>query len=169
MAAPTGVIYQTQGGGYDCIPYEQEGYLLPFYVPGADAGLNDLFVGALKDCGSRRLDWPRTLLDRLRQEVADLHIWGSANQDDAQATPPVLHESRLAETDEAWVPVLTPDGPGHLVWQNSDQIAAAALTRIRPIARLHETLHRLRRFFTCRHGVGMQCRPPAPVDAAAGR
>lgn len=86
VAAPTGVIYQTQGGGYGCIPYEQEGYLLPFYVPGADAGLNDLFVGALRSCGSRRLDWPPNLLDRLRREVADLHIWGSANQDDVSPT-----------------------------------------------------------------------------------
>ncbi|MFF2097100.1 DUF6210 family protein [Streptomyces sp. NPDC058202] len=120
VAAPTGVIYQTQGGGYGCLPYEQEGYLLPFYVPGADAGLNDLFVGALKSCGSRRLDWPPNLLDRLRREVADLHIWGSANQDDGSPTPLALDESRLAETDEAWVPVLTPDGPGILVWQNSD-------------------------------------------------
>ncbi|MFE2825499.1 DUF6210 family protein [Streptomyces sp. NPDC059271] len=120
VAAPTGVIYQTQGGGYGCVAYEQEGYLLPFYVPGADAGLNDLFVGALKSCGSRRLDWPPNLLDRLRQEVADLHIWGSANQDDVSPTPLALDESRLAETDEAWVPVLTPDGPGILVWQNSD-------------------------------------------------
>lgn len=120
VAAPTGVIYQTQGGGYGCIPYEQEGYLLPFYVPGADAGLNDLFVGALRSCGSRRLDWPPNLLDRLRREVADLHIWGSANQDDVSPTPLALDESRLTETDEAWVPVLTPDGPGILVWQNSD-------------------------------------------------
>ncbi|MFD6491397.1 DUF6210 family protein [Streptomyces sp. NPDC060188] len=120
VAARTGVIYQTQGGGYGCIPYEQEGYLLPFYVPGADAGLHDLFVGALKGCGSRRLDWPRSLLDRLRGEVADLHIWGAANQDDVHPAPLVLDESRLAETDEAWVPVLTPDGPGYLVWQNSD-------------------------------------------------
>ncbi|MFD4942778.1 DUF6210 family protein [Streptomyces sp. NPDC058239] len=30
------------------------------------------------------------------------------------------YESRLDETDEAWVPVLTPDGrPGVLLWCNS--------------------------------------------------
>ncbi|WUO43891.1 DUF6210 family protein [Streptomyces sp. NBC_00285] len=32
----------------------------------------------------------------------------------------LLDESRLAEADEAWVPVLTPDGPGVLTWENSD-------------------------------------------------
>ncbi|MEV1021093.1 DUF6210 family protein [Streptomyces sp. NPDC050264] len=123
VAAPTGVIYQNQGGGHGCIQYEQEGYLLPFYG-GSDAkldeGLNALFVGELKGWGSRRLDWPPNLLDRLRHEVAELHIYGSANRDDLFAAPLILDESRLAETDEAWVPVLSPDGPGFLVWRNSD-------------------------------------------------
>jgi hypothetical protein len=32
-----------------------------------------------------------------------------------------LDESRLAEADEAWVPVFTPDGPGVLTWENSDR------------------------------------------------
>jgi hypothetical protein len=31
-----------------------------------------------------------------------------------------LDESRLEEVVEAWVPVLTPDGPGVLVWENCD-------------------------------------------------
>jgi hypothetical protein len=34
--------------------------------------------------------------------------------------PLLLDESRLGELDEAWVPVLTPDGSGLLVWNNSD-------------------------------------------------
>ncbi|WP_460358611.1 DUF6210 family protein [Actinoallomurus acanthiterrae] len=31
-----------------------------------------------------------------------------------------LDEERLHELDEAWTPVVTADGPGILVWQNSD-------------------------------------------------
>ncbi|WUD78232.1 DUF6210 family protein [Streptomyces sp. NBC_00510] len=31
-----------------------------------------------------------------------------------------LDESRIREADEAWVPVITPDGPAVLVWFNSD-------------------------------------------------
>ncbi|MGO4755221.1 DUF6210 family protein, partial [Streptomyces sp. 2MCAF27] len=31
-----------------------------------------------------------------------------------------LDEGRLAEADEAWIPVTTPDGPGELLWCNSD-------------------------------------------------
>ncbi|MGW2742114.1 DUF6210 family protein [Streptomyces sp. NPDC001450] len=34
--------------------------------------------------------------------------------------PLALDETRLAEVDEAWVPVVTPDGPGVLVRENSD-------------------------------------------------
>lgn len=29
VAAPTGIVYEVQGGGHGCVPYEQEGYLLP--------------------------------------------------------------------------------------------------------------------------------------------
>jgi hypothetical protein len=51
------------------------------------------------------------LLVRLRKAVA-VHLYGSANGDDTWPSPLVLDESRLAEADEAWLPVLTPDGPG---------------------------------------------------------
>ncbi|MEU6356441.1 DUF6210 family protein [Streptomyces sp. NPDC047072] len=51
-------------------------------------------VYQVQGAGSRGLTWPPSLLD--------------------------LDESRLAEADEAWVPVLTPDGPGVLTWENSD-------------------------------------------------
>ncbi|MFD4657141.1 DUF6210 family protein [Kitasatospora sp. NPDC058444] len=119
VAAPTGVIYQNQGGGYGCVQYQQEGYLIPLLGPDLDDELKEIFVGELKGHGSRRLDWPADLLDRLRAAVG-FHVHGSANRDDPLPTPLVLDESRLSEVDEAWVPVLTPDGPGVLVWENSD-------------------------------------------------
>ncbi|MFD9903267.1 DUF6210 family protein [Streptomyces sp. NPDC059063] len=31
-----------------------------------------------------------------------------------------MDETRVGEADEAWVPVVTPDGPGVPVWFNSD-------------------------------------------------
>ncbi|MFF9573324.1 DUF6210 family protein [Streptomyces sp. NPDC014685] len=31
-----------------------------------------------------------------------------------------LDGSRFRDADEAWVPVITPDGPGVLLWANSD-------------------------------------------------
>ncbi|GAA4880348.1 hypothetical protein GCM10023235_70810 [Kitasatospora terrestris] len=31
-----------------------------------------------------------------------------------------LDESRIREADEAWIPVITPEGPAVLMWHNSD-------------------------------------------------
>ncbi|MDX2648285.1 DUF6210 family protein [Streptomyces sp. PA03-1a] len=119
VAAPTGVVYQNQGGGYGCIRYEQEGFLIPVFGRGLDDELKEIFVGELQGTGARGLDWPADLLDRLRAAVA-FHVFGSANRDDVFPAPLMLDESRLSEVDEAWVPVVTPDGPGVLVWENSD-------------------------------------------------
>jgi hypothetical protein len=119
VAAPTGVVYQVQGGGIGCIAYEQEGYLIPLFGRGLDEELKAIFVGELHRNGSRRLDWPEQLLGRLRSMIA-FHVYGSANRKDLFPTPLALDESRLAEIDEAWIPVVTPDGPGLLVWENSD-------------------------------------------------
>lgn len=119
VAAPTGVIYQNQGGGYGCVQYQQEGYLIPVLGRDPDDDLKAIFVGELKGHGSRRLDWPADLLDRLRAAVA-FCIYGSANRGNVFPAPLALDETRLSEADEAWVPVVTPDGPGVLVWENSD-------------------------------------------------
>ncbi|GAA3792542.1 DUF6210 family protein [Streptomyces phyllanthi] len=119
VAAPTGVVYQVQGGGVGCVQYAQEGYLLPMFGQGLDEELKEIFEGELEGQGARRTDWPEGLLDRLRAAVG-LHVYGSANRDDTWPTALVLDETRLAEIDEAWVPVVTPDGPGVLVWENSD-------------------------------------------------
>ncbi|MER6568203.1 DUF6210 family protein [Streptomyces sp. NPDC001093] len=119
VAAETGVVYKVQGGGHRCAQYAQEGYLIPVFGRGLDQELKEIFVGAWKGQGARHADWPPALLDRLRAAVA-FHVYGSANQDDLFPTPLALDESRLADVDEAWVPVVTPDGPGVLVWENSD-------------------------------------------------
>ncbi|WP_405806288.1 DUF6210 family protein [Streptomyces sp. NBC_01187] len=119
VAAPTGVVYQVQGGGVGCVPFEQEGYLIPVFGRDLDDALKEIFVGELKGQGAGRLVWPEGLLDRLRTAAA-FHVYGSANQEDPFPAPLSLDESRLSEVDEAWVPVVTPDGPGVLVWENSD-------------------------------------------------
>ncbi|MDG5801817.1 DUF6210 family protein [Streptomyces ossamyceticus] len=120
VAAATGVVYRVQGGGFGCVPYEQEGYLIPLFGRDLDDELRAVFVDELHGQGSRDLDWPERLLDRLRAAVAEFHLYGSANRDDLYPAPLALDESRLPEVDEAWVPVVTPDGPAILTWENSD-------------------------------------------------
>ncbi|MGW2839898.1 DUF6210 family protein [Streptomyces sp. NPDC001493] len=120
VAAETGVVYQNQCGGTACLQFTQEGYLLPLFGTDVAKDISEFFVVEFEGSGARGCDWPPHLLDRLRTAVSELHVYGSANRDDVWPAPLVLDESRLAETDEAWVPVLTPDGPGILVWLNSD-------------------------------------------------
>ena len=107
-----------QGGWYGCVPYELEGYLLPVPGRGLDEELKDIFVGEPRGAGAQCLTWPPLLLERLRGAVA-LHVHGSVNRDDPCPAPLVLDESRPAEADEEWAAVLTPDGPGVLVWEHS--------------------------------------------------
>ncbi|MFD3458071.1 DUF6210 family protein, partial [Streptomyces sp. NPDC058691] len=63
--------------------------------------------------------WPDDELDKLREIIEAIRYWAS---DGATEEPHALRldESRIREADEAWVRVITPDGPGVLVWFNSD-------------------------------------------------
>ncbi|MGA5819691.1 DUF6210 family protein [Kitasatospora sp. NPDC094028] len=114
VEAGTGVFYRHRYGGTACLQGRVEGFLVPVCRPvcGPDPrdGLRELFEG------------PRGADDRhgrLRALVAGVVYWAC----DGQAEEPHglrVDESRAGEIDEAWVPVLTPDGPGVLVWPNSD-------------------------------------------------
>ncbi|MFC9973432.1 DUF6210 family protein [Spirillospora sp. NPDC127200] len=76
-----------------------------------------LFEKRFRGAGRWGLPWPEAERERLREIVESVSCWSC----DEKPYPPLrLDESRAAETDEAWVPVLTPDGPGTLVWPNSD-------------------------------------------------
>ncbi|MEV7770338.1 DUF6210 family protein [Kitasatospora sp. NPDC086791] len=55
-------------------------------------------------------------LARLRSAVEDLGIYGAGRDDETYSTSLVLDGSRLAEPAEAWVPVVTPDGPLRETW-----------------------------------------------------
>jgi hypothetical protein len=119
VRAGTGVLYQQQYGGTACRQGEVEGFLVP--VAGADAldELRELFERHFRGAGTGNHPWPDDERDRLRRIVAGVTYWAC----DGLTEEPHglrLDDSRMHEADEAWVPVLTPDGPGVLVWFNSD-------------------------------------------------
>ena len=119
VEAPTGVFYQQQYGGTACRQGQVEGFLVP--VAGADAldALRQLFEQDFRGAGTWNYQWPDEELDRLRQIVGGISYWacdGHSEQPHALR----LDEGRIREADEAWIPVTTPDGPGVLVWFNSD-------------------------------------------------
>ena len=117
----TGVWYQNQYGGTATLQGRVQGFLIPVYSSDARRLLDELFVRDLKGTGIRggSRKPPSDVTERVRQAVALVRCWDSV-ADAPEPVPLRLDDERLAEIDEAWVPVLTADGPGMLVWANSD-------------------------------------------------
>ncbi|HEX5541004.1 MAG TPA: DUF6210 family protein [Micromonospora sp.] len=119
VEAQTGVFYQQQYGGTACRQGQVEGFLVP--IAGADAldVLRQLFEKDFRGAGTRNYPWPDEERDKLRQIIEGIYYWAcDGHSEEPNALR--LDESRIREADEAWVPVITPDGPGVLVWFNSD-------------------------------------------------
>ncbi|MCL2090676.1 MAG: DUF6210 family protein [Micrococcales bacterium] len=119
LHAQTGVIYQQQYGGSACLQGQVEGYLVPVHGPHGLAGLRSLFEGHFRGVGTCNYRWQDEELDALRESVQRICFWACDGQNEV---PHALRpdEQRLDDADEAWIPVTTPDGPGILVWPNSD-------------------------------------------------
>lgn len=124
VEAPTGIMYGQQYGGTANLEGWAEGYLVPLSSADSLAELTDIFERALRGTGAAwPFEWPPDLLERLRRAVNRTWFWPSGGTTELSAETRerlVLDESRMQLLDEAWVPVLTPDGPGILVWLNSD-------------------------------------------------
>ncbi|WP_083734456.1 DUF6210 family protein [Actinomadura sp. CNU-125] len=129
VRAATGVVYRQQYGGTATLLGGVEGYLVPVAARDPASGrdgpreLRDVFERTLRGAGlggSGTL--APALLDRIRSAVGALHFWTSGPGGEAETgrVPLRLDETRIADLDEAWIPVRTPDGPGVLMWNNSD-------------------------------------------------
>jgi hypothetical protein len=119
VRAKTGVVYRHQYGGTACRQGEAEGFLVPVLGPGSYVQLRELFEGQFGGAGVWHYRWRDKEIESLCELVEGIDYWAS---DALNATPhPLRLDVRhLSDADEAWVPVLTPDGPGILVWSNSD-------------------------------------------------
>lgn len=78
-----------------------------------------LFEGHLRGPGIWNHVWPDDERDRLRGLVGAVRCWACDGTTE-KPHPLQSDESRIQEADVVWVPVITPDGPGVLVWLNSD-------------------------------------------------
>jgi hypothetical protein len=119
VGARTGVFYQQQYGGTACRQGQVEGFLVPVFGPDSLAQLRGLFEGDFRGAGTWNYRWRVEEVDRLREAVAGICYWASDGVTE-DPHPLQLDEQQLSEADEAWIPVLTPDGSGVLVWFNSD-------------------------------------------------
>jgi hypothetical protein len=119
VEAQTGVLYQQQYGGTACRQGQVEGFLVP--IAGADAldALRQLFEKDFRGAGTWNYPWLNEERNRLRQIIGGISYWACDGHSE-EPHPLRLDESRIRDADEAWIPVITPDGPGVLVWFNSD-------------------------------------------------
>ena len=117
VLAPTGVTYSNQCGGNACDQKQAAGFLVPVGTPADLAAVAGWFRQRFSEscyCDGRLATEPSAVRE-LAAVVADIPCWAVGK--------PVslgLDAARLTDGGEAWVPVLSPHGPGWLTWTNSD-------------------------------------------------
>jgi hypothetical protein len=131
------VSYRQQCGGTDCLQREVEGYYVPLggYQSDPTAGLFDngaltapfhkggdncVFSGSPRPESPLIPELPPDRIEALRTVVESIPYWSDADASGTEREHLILDQSRLTDLAEAWVPVLTPDGPGILTWPNCD-------------------------------------------------
>lgn len=132
VLAATGVLYETQAGGYYTMNRKAEGFLVPLGTTAASRDLREFFAKTYSNwpppieeiapdgprSGENR--WSEPTLTRLEELVSEKRIW---HKDPTERYVPErlgLDRDRVGQLTEAWVPVLSSFGPGFLIWQNSD-------------------------------------------------
>lgn len=133
VAAATGVTYATQCAGVANNERSLEGFLVPVGGAKLDAeqgrldsnAFREVFHGEKDQCywGDRHQVLPPARMNLLATRVAEIPYWishppGSVGREARLALK--LDVGRSDEIAEAWVPVVTPDGPGILTWDNCD-------------------------------------------------
>jgi hypothetical protein len=115
----TGVVYHTQYGGTATRQGSVEGYRVPLAAPEPLGELRHLFETTLPGTGTWNYRWPERERQVVANAVASILYWTTDGVSDERGFLRV-DISSWAEVDEAWLPVVTPDGPGTLLWLNSD-------------------------------------------------
>jgi hypothetical protein len=75
-----------------------------------------------------------------------------------------LDDSRLTDADEAWIPVITPDGPGGLIWRTPTEFVVSAAA---PEHRLWDCYPDGRTFLINRWKCGSKSFPLADVTSSS--
>jgi len=117
--ADTGIRYSHRTSGVRCLSRSMDGYYVPVFNRETLACLRSLFEEEREGQGARQ--GPEVLTpyrERIRDAVSQVRMDSSVGG--PGEVPLQLDYSRFGEADEAWIPVVTPNGPGVLIWENSD-------------------------------------------------
>ncbi len=127
---PTGVAYTNQSAGVACQQRSVEGYLVllgraAFEVDDRPVETDEL-IGVFHDGEACMWPWtgddvPEERVKWLARLVARIPYWAhEAGNPLGVRAPLELDLERRDEIAEAWIPVITPDGPGVLIHSNCD-------------------------------------------------
>jgi len=118
----TGVVYESQCAGTTNEAREAEGFLVPVTGAKLDAAEGSVDPMQLRavfhngtNCCSDGMLLCNQKLRTLEHLISTIPYWSRTKRGCLE-----LDHSRLDELVEAWVPVITADGPGILVWNNCD-------------------------------------------------
>jgi hypothetical protein len=129
IKAPTGVVYENQCAGTGTDHRLVEGYIVPVGGPWVNPNEGAIDIKALtavfhegKACvwSWKGNDIPQDRLDVLQKLVESIPYWECSATGDDRRLALKLDQTRLFEVAEGWIPIITPDGPGVLVFQNCD-------------------------------------------------
>ncbi|RYD37716.1 MAG: hypothetical protein EOP86_02800 [Verrucomicrobiaceae bacterium] len=120
VTAETGVTYVHQCGGFACLQNSAEGFLVQVGTSDDRERLYDWFQSEFEGSCMNSSVWTpdRTaMLESLISHIACGHV----NSDGVDFRHMLqLDRERMQECVEAWIPVLSPYGPGLVVLNNSD-------------------------------------------------
>lgn len=127
---PTGIVYSQQCAGVATQHRLVEGYLVILGATSVDFDHPPLKTESLRtvfhDGDACMWPWigdqvPEERIAELARLVSRISFWASEPiTSEGYLMPLALDLSRRDEIAEAWIPVVTPDGPGVLLYENCD-------------------------------------------------
>lgn len=115
-----GIRYEHQVAGYACEQRVARGFLIPLGPPASADPLVEFFERSFR--GNPPLSgwsaWAQDQRDACAHLVSKVQVWDERVAD--KWVPLAVDYSRGDEVTEGWIPVLTPYGPGVLLFRNSD-------------------------------------------------
>ncbi len=117
----TGVRYAQQCGGMSTEIRAIEGFLVPVGGPSAAKKVYQWFWKRFAGhCSAGEVEWTEELTAELAALIATIPCWLTRSNGKDERHKLELDAARMDECVEAWIPVLTPYGPGILTLDNSD-------------------------------------------------
>jgi hypothetical protein len=129
IKAPTEILYETQCAGTGCDHRLVEGFLVPisgFWLKHDEGEITvDPFTDIFHEGNACVWSWtgsrlPQDRLERLQNLVENVPYWQCSGPGGDQRLSLKLDQTHLFEVAEGWIPVVTPDGPGVLLFKNCD-------------------------------------------------